>query len=321
MRVLVTGAGGFVGSHLAHRLARNGVRVRALVRAAPPDARLAGSGIELVTGDIRDEASVDAAIRGCEVVYHMAAARGRATWQECYSVNVEGTERLARAAARAGVRRFVHAGTRGVHGVHRGVLDEEAPFAPTSLYRKSKLLGEQAVGRVARECGLDVAILRLPGMMGARAGSWLGLFRAIGRGGFRVIGSGRNRQHPCHVDDAVDGLVLAGSADRPGVEAYLLGGPEPVTVNDFVHRVAAELGVRVSRVHLPAAPYRSVAAVRTWLARRGAGLPATHDYEMFLADCVIDDRKARRELGYAPTRSLETSIGDTVASFRQDGLL
>ena len=318
MRALVVGASGFIGGHLIERLVDEGVDVRAFVRDERDTSHLAALDVQRHVGDLEDAGSVAPAVHGCDVVFHLAAARaargpghsGRP------ATDVVGTENLARAAAREGAR-LVFASSRGVHGEARGTIDEQTPLAPDTLYRLSKVEAERRLRALAAD-GLRLVILRLPSTIGPRARNWLGLYRAIGEGGFRLIGSGRNRLHPCPVEDVLQAFVLAARCPGREGETYIVSGRESVALRDFVESIAAALRVRISRVRLPLAPYRAARALRR-AADRGLGGPSP--YEMFLTSYEIDFSKARRELGYEPSGSLRHAVRRTADWYRSEGLL
>jgi nucleoside-diphosphate-sugar epimerase len=319
--VLVTGATGFVGRHLVAQLLVAGHRVRALVRAARPPDDIDRPGVEVVRGDLSGHGPLDAIVDGCDLVFHLAAAHGpdvRAA--DCEAVNVRGTIALGNAAARAGVRRFVYASTRGVHGLVRGgTLDERSPIAPDSPYRASKLQAEREVVAIHARHGLPFVILRLPSMIGPGAMSWLGLFRAIARGHFRLVGSGTNRHHLCPVPDAVQALVLAGSVDRADGETFLIGGAADLSLRELVELIARTLDVRLSPVRIPMAVWSTWQAVRAGANRLlGRATPAD---EFFLTSYRIDDAKARRVLGYRPEVSIDDAVRETAAWYRRSGYL
>lgn len=164
MKILVTGATGKVGSRLTHHLARRGDDVRALVRDPSRATDLVGEHIELATGDLLDVASLERAVLGVDAIVHCAAFFRGATAEQAEAVNDLGTQHLARAAARAGVKRFVFTSTGLVYGSTGGALaDEDHPCAPTVAYPMSKLAAERFL--LALE-GVDVRVLRLPFVYG-----------------------------------------------------------------------------------------------------------------------------------------------------------
>ncbi|HET9480830.1 MAG TPA: NAD-dependent epimerase/dehydratase family protein [Candidatus Polarisedimenticolia bacterium] len=318
MRALVVGASGFIGGHLVERLVDEGADVRAFVRDERDTSHLAFD-VQRYVGDLEDAESVAPAVRGRDVVFHLAAARA-----ECGpghsgrpATDVVGTENLARAAAREGAR-LVFASSRGVHGNVRGIIDEKTPLAPDTLYRLSKVEAERRLRALAADGALRLVILRLPSTIGPRARSWLGLYRAVGRGRFRLIGSGRNRLHPCPVEDVVEAFVLAARSSGREGETYIISGRESVALRDFIESIAAALEVRISRLRLPLAPFRAASALRRGVDRELGG-PST--YEMFLTSYEIDFSKARRELGYEPSGSLRHAIRRTADWYRSEGLL
>lgn len=322
MRALVVGASGFIGSHLTDRLVNDGADVRALVRPGSDTSHLEKLGVQRFTGDLEDRESLGPAVTGCDVVFHLAAARGAGGVGHSgrRASDVEGTEHLALAAAREGAR-FVYASSRGVHGAVQGTIDEQTPLAPNTFYRRSKVEAERRLAALAASGSLRLIVLRVPSVIGSRARSWLGLYQAIGRGGFRMMGSGRNRVHPCPVEDVAQAFVLAARAPRSGGETFVIGGREVVRIRDFLESIGSALGVTLSRVRLPATPYRVAQAV-CQTVDRALGRPVRpSSYELFLASYEIDFSKARRVLGYDPTGSLDQAIRQAADWYRREGLL
>lgn len=164
MNILVTGATGKVGRRLVAHLAARGAHVRALVRDPARASATLGATVELAKGDLLESASLVHAVRGIDAVVHCAAFFRGATDAQAHAVNDEGTQRLARAAREAAVRRFVFTSTGLVYGDTRGApVDEDAPCAATDAYPTSKIAAERAL--LALD-GLDVRVLRLPFVYG-----------------------------------------------------------------------------------------------------------------------------------------------------------
>jgi nucleoside-diphosphate-sugar epimerase len=320
---LVTGATGFIGRRLVAELAGAGHRVRALVHTTPPPDTFAPAGIDVVHADLSSRAPLDTVVRGCDVVFHLAAAHGaQAGAADCEAVNVRGTLALGEAAARAGVRRFVNASTRGVYGfVRGGTLDEHSPTAPDSPYRLSKLRAERDVAALHDRHGLPLVIVRLPSVIGPGGMGWLGLFRGIARGNFHLVGRGANRHHPCPLDDVVQALVLAGTVDHADGETFVVSGAADYSLREFLELIAEALDTRLSPVRIPAVPWSAWHGLRVAAERFRGQAPSHASYEFFFGSYRIDDAKARRLLGYRPAMSLDDAVRQAVVWYRQSGYL
>jgi nucleoside-diphosphate-sugar epimerase len=321
--ILVTGATGFVGSHLVDAL-QGAEPLRALARTGSDASALEAAGVDVVRGDLREPDAIRRALKGCRVVHHLAAltSHSGASASELFETNVEGTARLAEAALDEGVERFVFASAVKVYGVARqGTIDEDTPRDPASAYASSKERAENLLFRLAEERGLPLVVARLGGMLGAGAVGWLGLFRAIADGSFRMLGNGRGRYPAADVDDVVAGIRRA--AEVPGIEGrvYNLTG-EPVTLAKLVDAIADVVGGPPRRRPLPAAPLHAYGLLqRAALGLTGRSLPRFSRVELFLGDRVFDISRARRELGYDPKTELQVSIARTARWFRERGLL
>lgn len=325
-RVLVTGATGFVGKHLARRLAGRGARVRALVRDRARGRKLEEAGIDVVVGDLRDPPSLREAVRGVERVYHIAALfRTEGVPSERFrEVNADGTLRLLEAAQDAGVRRFVHCSTVGVHGeIEHPPADEDAPLDPDDHYQASKLQGERYARRFFDGGGMEVAVFRPGGIYGPGDSRFLKLFRAIARRRFVMIGSGEVLYHLVYIDDLIDGILLCGSRPEAAGEVVILTGAEAVTLNELVEEIARSVGTGIPNLRLPAAPVYAAAALCEFLCRPLGVEPPLYRRRMdfFLKDRSFDIGKARRLLGYAPEVDLEEGIARTAAWYRERDLL
>lgn len=324
MKVLVTGATGFTGGHLAHALARDGLEVRALVR---PTSRLDGlreAGIETVAGDLTDARSVAQAARGVDVIYHIGALyRDAGVPAERYRrVNVGGTEHVLRAALEAGAR-VVHCSTVGVHGdVEHPPAGEDAPLRPGDVYQRTKLEAERAAAEFSRVHGLPVVIARPSGIYGPGDTRLLKLFRMIARGRFVTLGRGDIFYHLTHVSDVVAGLRRCAVAGTPG-EVYILAGPEYTTLNELTARIAEAVRAPVPRLHLPVWPF--------WLA--GALCEAVcvplgieppiyrRRVDFFTKSRAFETARARRELQFEPRIGLREGLTETAEWYRTAGWL
>ncbi|HEU4699654.1 MAG TPA: NAD-dependent epimerase/dehydratase family protein [Gemmatimonadales bacterium] len=323
--LLVTGVTGFTGGRLCERLVAAGHRVRALVRDPGRAERFARLGVELVVGDLRDPASLARAVAGVDTVYHIAALfrPGNATRQEMFAVNRDGTRHLLEAARAAGVRRFVHCSTIGVHGdVRQPPAAETAPYAPGDDYQASKAAGEQVALEFMRQ-GMPVVVVRPGGIYGPGDLRFLKLIRPVARGRFVMVGSGEILYQMVYIDDLVDGILRCGTTPDAVGNVYILTGEPAVTLNELVATIAGVVGVAPPRWRVPVAPLYLAAWLCELVCRPvGVNPPLfRRRVDFFRKTRSFDITKAKRELGFVPQTDLAAGLGRTVAWYREHGHL
>lgn len=328
MTVLVTGATGFTGGHLAQTLARRGHTVRALVRAksrARFDASpLAAAGVVAMDGDLGSPEALARACAGVEVVYHIAATYREAGQPDSAyrAVNVQGTQHLLEAARAAGVGRVVHCSTGGVHGhIAHPPANEDAPFNPGDIYQDTKLEAEQLARRFGDTTGLDVVVARPIGIHGPGDTRFLKMFKGLARGRFPMLGPCTAFYHLTYIDDLVEGFRLCGEVPAAKGRTYVLAGERYTTLKDLVALVAEELGVTPPRKHLPVWP--------VWLAGLACEIVCVplriepplyrRRVDFYTKSRAFDITRAKTELGYAPQVDLRTGIRRTIAWYREQG--
>jgi dihydroflavonol-4-reductase len=328
MNVVVTGATGFTGGHLARHLVREGHHVVALVRPASlaRATALEADGIQIRAGDLADAAAVRRAAEGCEVAYHIAATYREAGQSNAAytAVNVGGTRHVLEAARDAGARRVVHCSTGGVHGhIERPPANEDAPLAPGDIYQETKLEAERLVADFGRREPIEVVIARPIGIYGPGDTRFLKMFRGIARGRFPMLGRGDVFYHLTYIDDLVRGFQLCGEAPAAAGRTYLLAGPEYTTLRELVARIAAELGVRPPRRHFPVWPVWLLGALCEAVCVPLRIEPPLYRrrVDFYRKSRAFDITRARQELGYAPEVDLRTGIRRTAEWYRAQGLL
>ena len=291
MTVLVTGATGFVGSHVAHALRARETPVRALVRRPERARRLAAWGVDLIQGDVTQAASLDAACEGVDAIVHLVAIiRGRR--EEFERVMAQGTRHLVAAARAAGVRRFVLASALG--------LDEQTKDVVP--YYGAKWEMEQAV----LESGVEHVVFR-PSFVFGRDGGVLPMFVRMARylPVTPIAGPGTQRLQPIWIDDLAEYFAQAVSLPAAAGRTFEVGGPDAPTWNEFWDRLKRVVGARRPSIHVPFGVLRVQAA----LTERLPGAPVTRDQlkQLELGDNVVTDTSAV-EVFQLPLLSLDEQL-------------
>lgn len=323
MRVLVTGATGFTGGHLARALRARGHEVTAMVRSTGGAARIREDGFRAVVGDLARPATLPDAVRaGYDVIYNIAALYREAGLVDSVyrQVNATGVGQLIEAAAAAGVRRVVHCSTVGVHGdVEHPPANEDAPLRPGDIYQVSKVEGEQIARDAAARTGVEVVIARPSGIYGPGDRRLLKLFRGVARRRFVILGDGKIFYHLTYIDDLVEGFRLCGEVPGAAGRTYILAGGEVPLLNDLTAMIAEEAHVPPPTLHLPVWPFWFAgAACETICAPLGIEPPIyRRRVDFFTKSRAFDISRARAELGYAPRVDLRQGIQRTLVWYKQ----
>jgi nucleoside-diphosphate-sugar epimerase len=315
-RVAITGAAGFIGSHLVRGFDARGASVLPLVRAVNSQSPAQAKTLA--------EALADAsALRGVDVVVHGAAVRHRYGVDEAEyrQSNIDLVERTLVASAAAGVRRFVLVSSVGVYGFPaRLPVTELHPYAPRTMYSATKVEAEMRAQRVARDLGVELVIARptIVYGMGDRNGMMDKMATMMRAGVYRVVGSGDNVLHHTHVDDIVDGLWLASTHAEAAGHDFIFAGPETTTLAELSALVANAVGRELPSRRVPAYVARAVATLVDVAAYRGIAFvraepPVNHEkLDVMTLSISFDITKARRMLGYAPSVDYAEGVRRTV---------
>ncbi|MEW6248466.1 MAG: NAD-dependent epimerase/dehydratase family protein [Nitrospirota bacterium] len=323
-RVLITGAGGFLGKVLVEALLSRGYAVRALYHHAGPP--LGESRCEVVTGDVRDRAAMKAAATECRAIVHLAGKvhaldEAHSDEQDYEAINVEGTRHLLESAAAAGVRLFIFASSVKVFGETTcGCVDESRPPAPVTAYAKSKWSAEQLVHDLARSGGFRSVSLRLPMVYGPTdKGNLFRMIAAIDRGWFPPIPPLASVRSMLHVGNFTQAVLRILQADGPLRPCYIVTDGTPYSVTTIYELLCAGLGKPVPKWRVP-----------LWLlkAAGGAGdmvhaftkrpVPLTRAaLQKLIEPAWYCSDAIARDLGYRPDSSFEETVPELIAFYHQ----
>ena len=322
--VLVTGATGFIGSHLVERLAAAGRRVRCLVRKRRSLPDLPPGSVELVEGDLALGRGLVEACAGVATVFHLAGTTKARRTAEYYTGNVDATAAILRAALDARVERLVHVSSLAAAGPNPDgrPLDEDAPCHPLTHYGKSKLEGE----RLVRASGMAAraVVVRPPVVYGPRDTDVLHLFQAARRGVMLSIGREERFFSLVYVKDLVEGLMAAAFHPAAAGRTYYLAQPEPLAWSAFFAAAAALFGRKPRRLAVPRTLAWAVGlAGEAWSLC--ASRPGIISREKIREACcpywTCDAGRAARELGFIAATPLKEGMAETIAWYRQAGWL
>ena len=312
MRICLTGAAGFIGSHLADRLLSRGDVVVGLdnfcdfydpaVKMANLSYALDSGKFWLIEGDVRDDEAVSKAVYACDAVVHLAAMPGVRPSFECpglyQDVNIGGTVRVLEACAAHAVTNVVFASSSSVYGNNRKVpfAEDDSVDRPVSIYAATKKAGELLCHTYSQIYEMDIACLRLFTVYGPRQRPDLAVhkFTRLIESGARVpvFGDGSMERDHTYIDDVVDGITAAIDTNRSaGYRVINLGSDHPVRLDDMLSGIEQALGKRARILRKPVPPGD---VTRTW------------------ADLTV----AKRELGYSPTVPFGAGIGRFVDWYR-----
>ncbi len=324
---LVTGANGFIGSHLVEALLRRGHHVRCLVRRTSDLRWLAGLGIELRYGSLDDFESLKDASRDVDYVYHLAGAVKALDPGEFYRHNTEGALYLARAALDAAPRlkRFLFASSQAAAGPAE-CLDQPVceidRCRPISDYGKSKLSAEQRLRELSGT--LPLTIIRPPSVYGPRDTEVFMYFRWIDRGVALLPGFRTRYAHLIHVTDLIEGMIRAAGSDAARGKTYFLAEDRAHSWQEISAAIAQGLNKRPVKLHLPL----FLAHFSAILAEAGAYVtnkPSTFTrqkiQEMSQSYWTVSAETARRDFGFACEYDLERGVAETARWYQDNGWL
>jgi len=327
MKILVTGGTGFTGKALVRRLIDLGHDVVALdYKEGLRTQELRDWGAEVILGSVTDKDVVRRALRGVELVHHVAAAFREMNVPDTYyyDVNVNGTRNVLEAAVAEGARKVICCSTCGVHGnIDHPPGGEDAPIQPADYYQRTKYEAEPVV-RQFFERGLKTVILRPAAIYGpGDPERFFLIFKRVAKGTFPMFGSGRTYYHPLYIDNLIDAFVLAMEEGKGEGEAYLIADEQYLEIEDLVRRVGKALNVDVKVPHFPVWPVVAAGHIVEKACRPFGITPPLFPrrVDWYRQNRAFKIDKAKRDLGYDPKVGIDEGLRRTAEWYKKEGLL
>jgi dihydroflavonol-4-reductase len=313
-KILVTGAGGFIGCHLGNYLGDQGFEVVGLDLHFPANGAGEGSPRFLaVTGDFRELGKMDELLRGVDVVFHLASAHLQVSLRESEyrDINVHSLPDLLEAARSNGVQRFVHCSSVGVFGnLSQWPAGEESPCRPQSIYGETKLAGENEVRKFYERTGFPVVIIRPAWVYGPGCPRTRKLYNALAKRRFFMIGKGENMRHPIFISDMTAAFSLAMKSEEAIGELFIIAGPMAITTREMVDAFCRVFKLPKPHIQLPysvgLALARQAETISGWLKKEP--MFSRRSLEFFDTNNAFDITKARNLLGFEPEVNFDAGL-------------
>ncbi len=330
MNILISGATGFIGSHLLRKLLHEGHTCRCLVRHTDSlDSIFHRNNIEIFEGDVIDLQSLNDIGKDIDVAYHLAGS-GHVTsvlekdYEQAFDINVRGTKNFAEACAHNGVKRLIHFSSTAAMGLIRlSTIDETTLCRPRSPYQRSKHESELVALEAGVRFGMEVIVFRPCMVYGPGGkGEFLKFCRLINRGIFPRIGLGKNLTPIVHVKDVIQAAVKALYKGRGG-EVYLIASEKSPPLEEIHRFICDGLNIRRHYFYVPV----WVAYVIAFFLERMSPLTGKEpvvsrtNVVSTVTGRVFDISKARKELSYQPQTDIKKGIGETVIWFKKEKLI
>jgi nucleoside-diphosphate-sugar epimerase len=307
MKALVTGAAGFIGSHLAEALIERGYEVTCITRRTSRLRWIEHLDVEYILCDLADIESCSAKLRDFDYIFHLAGVTKALSERDYFLANAVNTRRLVQAAARENptLKRFVYMSSLAAIGPSngRGPVSEESVPAPVSIYGRSKLEGERAVGEFRDR--IPVTIIRPPAVYGPRDADFFVMFKMIKKGFFPYWG--KCYYSLLYVEDLIRGIILSAEKEEAEGGTFFLADQTVYTNEEIAEEICAALGSRTLKIHLPRPLLPLLAFFGQKMDKKGIiNADRIHDFRYSHWTC--DGGKARDALGYKSKITLREGI-------------
>ena len=324
--IAVTGATGFLGSHLCDRLINEGFNVSILARNPGKAKKFEGRVAKTVIGDIADKKAIVELVDGADIVIHLVSNFRTASGppESYYHINVKGTKTVLEASKIAGVKRFIRCSTIGVHGSGKSTpANEGSPFNPGDLYQKTKVESESMVRASIGASAMEIVIIRPCSIYGPGDMRMLKMFKMLSKRLFFLVGPCRENFHAVYIDDLVDGFMLALKKPEAADETFIIGGESYLSLKDYISVAAEAVGAPPPWLKFPYWFFYSAAVAFETVCVPLRIEPPLHRRRVrfYKNNRAFSIEKVKKVLGYEPKISMEEGMKKTVAWYRENGYM
>jgi nucleoside-diphosphate-sugar epimerase len=333
MKVLITGATGFIGSHIVKSLVSKGHKVRTLVRKSSDTSDIKGPGVDLAYGDITDPESLTVAVKGMDAVIHLAAmVSDFGPYKDFIALNIDGVKNILNAAKDEGVSRFVHFSTNDVLGIHKGgvLVNDSFPYKKTGYpYPDTKIEGEKIVFDYYEKFGLPVSVIRPSWVYGPGDRTFIPeVVDAMRTRMMIYFGDKKNTISLNYIDNLTDAVLLLLERPEAVGEAFIANDDHPVTWEWLVKKLADGLDLKLPKITLPFGLAMWIARVVEFVFKllRIKSRPPLTTYAINIcgSNMVYSASKMKDVLGYEPRvlpeegmkRTIEWLLGEDLTKIK-----
>lgn len=316
MKILVTGANGFMGQKLVDELIRSDHKVRVFLRRS--NDKLTNKNIEVFIGDYNNQSDLINACQGIDVIYHLAAIRDKwgTPWQEYLRVNVTNTTNLLNAAVKSNVKQFIYISS----------ISVITPPFDKKYYGQSKKLAEAKVNKFQQTGKINTTIIRPVITYGpGDNGMIYKMILMINSGKFVVVGDGQNTVHLCYIDDLMQGMLKILANKKAYGKTYALPGPKPIIINDLVARINKILGKKSNLIHIPLIIAKPIAYVVELIYRslklKNEPIISLNKINTIAVNRSFSYEMAKKELNYQPCFDYQIGLDKTIDWMKKSKLI
>ncbi len=325
MKVLVTGANGFIGSNIVKRLLDDDCEVNVLVRKSSDLKFLENLSVNYFFGDITQPATIEPAVADVEKVFHVAGlAADWGSYEVFKKVNYKGTINVAEAADRAGVKRFVFVSTVAFHGFGKTNMTEDSSVGQNLIpYAKTKYMAEQWLWDFAQNAKMKIAAVRPGNVYGINDRTFISKYiDVLLKGKFAEINKGKSKTCPVYIENLVDIVLLVSKENNAVNNVYIATDGLDITWHEFNSTLASKLGIELPKTSIPYGLAIAVAkmynGVHKFTKLKSAPFLTPYRINNGGKDYHFSIAKLQNHFGYKPAIDLDEALNRTVKWYRDD---